>query len=242
MKTLREDLAALAVLHQVDVRIERARATLAGLDTGATLAADFSSLKPAADAARAEANRLAALQRDAELKLGSVETQIASANRLLYGGTVVVPKELENLQKKIEELGRRKDAAELAVLEAMETAQAADAEAAIHEGGLADLARRYRKVKAAWQERSDALKAEMESLAPPRADALAAVERADLLSRYEAIRGRKGGLGAAMLEADGSCSICHTKVNATLVDATKAAASVQACEHCGRLLLPAPPV
>ncbi|MFM7322284.1 MAG: zinc ribbon domain-containing protein, partial [Armatimonadota bacterium] len=186
-------------------------------------------------------NRLLALQKDAELQLGSVETEIAQTNRILYGGTVVVPKELENLQKKLEELGRRKDSAEMTVLEAMETAQAADAEAATHEEALAVLARKYRKVKAAWQERSDALRAEMDALAAPRATAAAGVERADLLARHEAIKARKGGLGAALLEPDGSCSLCHTKVNTMLSEAVEAAATVEACEHCGRLLLPRPP-
>lgn len=110
----------------------------------------------------------------------------------------------------------------------------------MHEAALADLARRYRKVKAVWQERSDALKAEMDALAPPRAAAAAGVERAELLARHEAIKARKGGIGAALMEADGSCSLCHTKVNTLLAEAVGAAATVEACEHCGRLLLARP--
>lgn len=241
MKTLLEDLESLSGLLAVDTRIEKARQTLSALDTGADLAAQYSALKPGADALRREADRLAAAQKDAELALGSVEERIANANRLLYGGTVKVPKELENLQREIEMFGRQKGTAEERVLEAMEAAQVAEAEAVAAEGVLKDLARRFRKVKASWEERSAALKAEIESLAGPRVEAAALVERPDLLKRYDLLRPKKAGLGASLLGVDNSCGACHTKVNTMLADAARAGVEVQVCEHCQRILIPLVP-
>jgi len=238
MNSLAEDLQALAGLLAVDTRIEKARQTLAALDTGASLAADYSAAKPGADALRRDADRLAAAQKDAELALGSIEERISNANRLLYGGTVKVPKELENLQREIEMFGRQKDAAELTVLESMEAFQVADSEAVAAENVLKDLARRFRKVKVNWKERSDALKAEMESLASPRAEAAALVQRADLLARYDQLRPKKAGLGASLIGLDNTCGACHTKVNTTLADGARAGVAVQACEHCQRILIP----
>lgn len=242
MKTLREDLDALSALLAIDTRIEKAKQTIAALDTGTSLATEFNSAKPGTDALRKEADRLAAGQKDAELQLGTIEERIANANRVLYSGTIKVPKELENLQKELEMLGRQKDTAELRVLESMEAAQAADAEARAAEDVLKDLARRFRKVKANWQERSETLKAEIASLEQPRVAAAGMVERAELLKRYDILRPKKAGLGAAILGPDNGCGACHTKVNTTLADLTRAAGDVQFCEFCQRILIPSGPV
>jgi len=234
---LRDDLQALLALQNVDGAILRARAALAGLDNGATTADAYNAAKTEADRLRALATHAQAEQKDAELRLSSVETKTAQVRKTLFSGTVTTPKELENLQKEIDMLGRQSGDGETRVLEAMETAgeQTAAAEAA--EARLAALAERYRTTRAAYKKQHTELSAEIASQEKARADA-AKIVPAALLTRYDALRAKKNGVGTAPLQDDESCGACHMRLNTELTVAVRAAAAPQVCEYCGRLLVP----
>ena len=91
--SLREAQRGLGALLEIDVQIDRRRQQIAALDPGTTLASSYRVSKPQADRLRAEANVLAAAQKDAELALASVEEKIKSTY------TVAVPEWKESLQK-----------------------------------------------------------------------------------------------------------------------------------------------
>jgi hypothetical protein len=230
------DLQALYALHLVDNKILRARATLAALDNGATLAAAYNAKKAEADPLRTAANKALAEQKDAELKLASIEAKAAQTHKSLFGGKVTTPKELENLQLELDSLGRQKAATEDKVLEAMETSGTRVSLAEAAEAELAAIAAKYRAVRAAYKKRHDELSAEIAGYERERAGAVSSVPAA-LLARYDGIRAKKSGVGAAPLQDDGSCGACHTRLNSDLVDDVKAAEAVQVCEHCGRILI-----
>lgn len=232
------DLHALLALQTVDTRIDRAKAAIAALDTGAAAAAQYKAQQAEAEALRAAAHKAQAEQKDAEMRLASIETKTAQVNKTMFGGTVTGARELENLQKETEMLGRQKDDAEMKVLEAMEAAGEAGAQADAAEKALAALAATYRTIRAAYKERHAQLTAEIASDEAERATAAKPIPPA-LLTRYDAIRAKKGGIGAAPLEADGAtCGACHTRLNSTLTADVRAAHTVQVCEHCGRILVP----
>lgn len=240
MKTLRDELLALAPLLEIDARIAKDKGTIGQLDTGAAIAAEYNGKKPAADALRSAANKAAAEQRDAELKLASIEEKASQVQKTLYGGTVRAPRELENLQKEVEMLARQKDAGEEAVLLAMDAAGEAEAAAKTAEAELTALAERYRKTRAIYQKRHAELTADIESLAAPRAAALAGVTDAELLRRYDAVRAKKNGIGAALVSDDNRCGACHTGVSAHIADAVRDGKAIAACESCTRILIPTP--
>ena len=134
-------------------------------------------------------------------------------------------------------LGRQKGDAEEKALLAMETATEATTLAQSQEATLTELAEAYRRIRAVHKKRHAALTAELEALTVQRATAAAPVPPA-LLARYEPIRVRKGGVGAAQIQADNTCGACHIKLNATLVDAVRTPEESQICEYCGRILVP----
>lgn len=239
-KTLRDDLYALLALQVIDTKIDRAKLAVNALDTGARIASAFNAQKAASESLRAGANKAQAEQKDAEMRLSTIETKSAQVNKSMFSGTVTGSRELENLQRELEMLARQENDGEIKVLEAMEAVGESTAHAAEAEKALAVLAEQYRRTRAAYKERHAELTAEIAAEEAHRIAAAKAVPAA-LLTRYEAIRPKKNGVGATPLEADGvSCGGCHTQLNTTLLDDLRTANFVQTCEYCGRILVPAP--
>lgn len=227
----------MLALQNVDTAILRARAAFAALDNGTSTADAYNAAKAEADRLRAAATTAQAEQKDAELRLASIETKTVQVQKTLFSGTVTTPKELENLQKEIDMLGRQKGDNETRVLEAMEMAgeQTGAAEAA--EAHLAALAARYQTIRAAYKKRHAELTAEIAAGEKQRASAAGLVPAA-LLTRYDALRAKKNGVGAVPLANDESCGACHMRLNTELTVAVRMAAAPQVCEYCGRLLVP----
>ncbi len=71
--------------------------------------------------------------KDTELKLEGVETKRKNYQQKLYQGTVTNAKELANIEKEIEALGRQRSDLDGKVLELMEQVEQAQAE--MHGGG-----------------------------------------------------------------------------------------------------------
>jgi len=238
--SLLADLTALLALQAIDTRIDRARAALAALDTGANAGAQFKTQQATAEAQRTTATKALAEQKDAEMRLASIETKAAQVTKTMFSGTVTGSRELENLQRELDMLKRQKDDAEGKVLEAMEVAGDATTAADGADKALAAAADQYRKVRAAFKERHTQLTEEIAAHEAERLPAAKAVSAA-LRSRYDAIRAKKNGIGVAALEDDDvTCGACHTRINTTLAADIKAAQTVQTCEYCGRILAPNP--
>jgi predicted nucleic acid-binding Zn-ribbon protein len=239
MSTLLDDLGALLALQEVDSRIFRAKGQLAALDTGVSVVRAYNAQKAEALALRAAAQREQAAQKDAELKLLAIEEKIKQVNKTLYGGTIQSSRELGNLEKEIEMLGRQKDTAEEAVLIAMEAASQAGALADAAEAQQETLAGEYRAINATHKRRTAALTAELAALEPERAAAAAQVGDTALLARYDTIRGKKSnGVGIAPLAKDEVCGGCSTRINSTLALDARTGLAAQVCEYCVRLLAP----
>ncbi len=234
---LLDDLKALLQLQLIDTRIDRLKAAIAALDTGAQVAASYSLKKSEAVEKRSVANKAQAAQHDAELKLASIEAKASQVNKTLYGGTVTGSRELDNLQKELEMLARQKSTVEDEVLVVMEIASEAVAAADTAESELAALAQEYRTVRTAFQLRQEELSGQVERLAPDRDAALQAVANPELLGRYDQIRSKRGGVGAALLGPDASCGACHTSVSSQQVERAQAGTQVNLCENCGRILV-----
>lgn len=236
MSNLYDDLRALLALQEVDTQIDRAKAAIAALDTGASVAAAYNTGKATVDKIKASALKATTSQHDLEMRLESIEAKSKQVNDRLYGGKVSASRELQDLQSELDMLKRQKGDAEEAVLTAMETASEATSKATQAEAALASLADRYRVVRAKYKDQHAVLTAELAGLETLRKNAAAPVPPA-LLTRYEATRGKKEGVGAALIIGD-SCGACHTKLSTGQIDDTRAAKAVQACEHCGRILIP----
>ncbi len=237
MPSVRDTLTALYAVQEIDTLIVRARRSQAGLDNGTEASAAAEAANAASKQKRDALHKLAGDLKDSELKLETVETKRKSYRQKLYQGTVTNARELANIEKEIDALGRQQsdlDGRILALMEEVEQAQAASsvAEAQAHtaEGHRTE-------VLAAYRSRHDALALELTSLGQQREAAAARAEDAAALKRYDAIRGKSAGVGIAKIEGD-TCGGCRMKLSSALIKTVKELAQIQTCENCGRLLLP----
>lgn len=233
--SLRDTLHALMVVQQIDTQTLRAQKTLAGLDTGAQAAADAEAARQAREAAVAALHKAAGEVKDGELKQSAVETKQKSYQQKLYQGAVTNAKELANIEKEIAALGRQRADMDGRILEAMERAETAQAEAERAEAAEKDAEARRESILNAYQSRRAALQAELAELARQRKDAVVLVDDPALLKRYEDLRAKPGGVGLAKIE-NGVCSACHMSLPAGVVRAVKDETAPQICENCRRLL------
>jgi len=236
--SLRDAQRGLGALLEVDLQIDRRRQQIAALDPGTTLAAKYKVSKPNADTLRAEANTLAAVQKDTELTLAGIESKIKAATDKLYSGKVTSPRELEDLQAGIDALGRQKATLEDELLVHMEAAATAEQAAKAAELDVAKITRAYRTLKDTNTKREAELLAEIKAMEPMRKPLVNAIADKAVVKQYELIRERKGGAGAAFMTWDRTCTSCGMMVNGTTVNAVTDGLVLATCEHCSRILLP----
>ncbi|HEX9530442.1 MAG TPA: C4-type zinc ribbon domain-containing protein, partial [Acidimicrobiales bacterium] len=134
-------------------------------------------------------------------------------------------------------LRRRRADLEDQTLTVMEELEPVDAELAAMDEQMEALDARATDALAALAESEAVIDAETAVVVEVRAVAASRLP-AELSERYERLRGRLGGIGAARL-ANGSCTGCHLHLPATELDRIRRAPadSVLTCDQCGRILV-----
>jgi len=237
MPSVRETLTALYAVQEVDTLIVRARRSQSSLDNGTKASAAAEAANTASKQKRDSLHKLAGELKDSELKLNTIETKRKSYQQKLYQGSVTNARELANIEKEIEALGRQQSDLDGRILALMEEVEQAQAESNVAEAQAHAAEGHRTEVLAAYRSRHDALALELNSLAQQREAAAARVEDTAALKRYDAIRTKSSEIGIAKIEGD-TCGGCHMKLSSTLIKAVKELAQIQTCENCGRLLLP----
>ncbi len=237
MPSVRETLTALFAVQEVDTLIVRARRSQANLDNGTEASAAAEAANTASKQKRDALHKLAGELKDSELKLETVETKRKSYQQKLYQGSVTNTREMANIEKEIEALGRQQSDLDGRILALMEEVEQAQAEAGVAEAQAHTAEGHRTEVLAAYRSRYDALALELSSLAQQREAAAAQVEDTVSLKRYDSIRAKSAGVGIAKIEGD-TCGGCRMKLSSTLIKTVKELAQIQTCENCGRLLLP----
>ena len=237
MPTVPETLKALYALQVVDTQIQRAKKAQAALDNGTAATAAAEAVRDQTQQQRSEWQKLSGDLKDNELKSAAVETKRKNYQQKLYQGTVTNPKELANIEKEIEALGRQRSDLDGRILELMEEAEQAQAALTVAEEQARQADGHRAEVVSSFLSRYETLDLELADLARQRREAEAAVEDKAALKRYESIRAKPGGIGIARIEGN-ACGGCHMTLSATLIKAVKEGALVQTCENCGRLLTP----
>jgi len=236
MATVRETLQALYEVQGIDSLIQRAKKSQAGLDSGKQATAQAEAAQYDAQSKSAVLHKLAGDLKDTELKLETIETKRKNYQQKLYQGTVTNAKELANIEKEIEALGRQRSDLDGKVLELMEQVEQAQADLTVSKAGMQQANSHRADILAAYRSRYDMLDLELSDLTRKRPEQVTKVEDKALLKRYDDIRARASGVGIAKVEGN-SCGGCHMTLPAILIKAMKEEERVQTCENCGRLLL-----
>ncbi len=232
---LKEDLALLYELQRVDTQLVRLAQELATLDDGTRAARRADQYAAAAQAAAAQLKQVEGEVKDRELALESTEAERKQKWQRAYGGTVSDTKELSALERKVEELDRRKGKLEEEILALYDTVESlrtgsAEAEQRVQEG-----ARRAKRARAHFLHRTKEIHEEQGALTGRRGE-LAEEVPAALYKEYEQRRATQEGVAVAAL-VDGVCEFCHTRTPNEYVVALRRGLRIMHCESCGRILV-----
>lgn len=228
------DLQALdTVLGQLAHR-RRGVPQIAELEALATRAAESRDHEVAVRTAVSDLEREMAR---AEGDVAQVRDRIARDQAMLDAGSVASARQLEDLQREIENLRRRVSALEDAELEVMEKLEEAQSRAAAATADVAAVAESRLTAERARDAAFADIDAEVARVQGERARVVPEIP-ADLLALYERIRDSSGGLGASPLQR-GRCQGCQLTLTPAEIGRIRAepADAVVRCEECRRILV-----
>ena len=207
------------------------RQALAGIDT--RLSALATRLKELGVGRDEHGSR----QANIEQQIEASKERRATLEKRLYGGQVAAARELQAMSEEVKHLGRHISELEDREIEVMEVLEPLDAELEAGEQVRTSLEAEAAALRTAISDAEVELDVEIDAEADTRGQVAAGV-RADLLERYEKLRARLGGTGAAPL-VGGSCGGCHLALPAMEIDRLRRAPAdaVITCEQCGRILV-----
>jgi hypothetical protein len=231
---LREQLAALYSLQQIDTRLEQAQKEMRGLDSGERPRAEFQGRKNELEQARQRVRQMDEDLLDTELEMSGMEAKKSDYEQRMYGGLVRNPKELEDIQQEVEMLTRSIDALETKALTLMEELEK-------HRAALSDLQStagqcqtHLEQVEEAYERDKARLESELEELTGRRQLALEGIT-ADLLRKYEDLRAKKNNLAIVMVSGN-ICPACRVTLPTDTLRELQAGDRLLFCESCGRML------
>ena len=193
-----------------------------------------------AEGARVNAERDELERRRAQLEgdLGDTEKRLADLDRQMRSGSITASRDLLAMADQVASMKRRQsdiEDTELAIMEAIDPLDARQIEL---QDAWAVLEADALRLTAEVAEAQAVLDAEVARVEAARRDAAAAIAP-QLLTTYERLRGRLGGVGAAPLVGS-SCGGCHLTLSASELDQIRRAPAdrLVTCEQCGRILVP----
>ena len=237
-----DDLAHLLAVQDRDTSITQLEHRRAGLVETTGLAAAEAQLA-ALEVERADATArravLTATQKDLEGQIAVISERRAGIEKRMYASTSSSGRDLQAMNDEVRHLTERRAELEELELVAMLEQDPIDAELAALRERTAPLeaqAAELRQLVAEGQVEIDAALGEANSARAAEAALLPTA----LSARYETLRARLRGTGAARLVGS-HCDGCHLELSSVEVEKIRALppGDVATCEQCGRILVPA---
>jgi predicted nucleic acid-binding Zn-ribbon protein len=218
-------------------RLRRRRATLPERSELAALDEQRAALDTRLVAARARRGLVADHQAKLEDEVASLDRRIGDLDRRLYSGEISASRDLQAMAAEIESLKALRSLVENDALAAIEEAEPLAQEVAGLEAERADLDGRAELLRRGIAEAEAAIDADVAAEEHAKAQMTGAVP-ADLLSTYERLRAKFGGVGAARLVGN-SCSGCHLTLPMSELARIKKQPpdELVLCDQCGRILV-----
>ncbi len=232
---MKETLAALFALQQLDSSIEALKKSFAVLDPGKQESTTYKAAKSAHQIAESELQAARASLNDADLECKSKESKRASEEKKLYGGKITNPKELTALQMEVESLERQRDALQEKQVELHADLDRSHALEAQAKAAFAVAESALRVKKASYKEDSGKILAQATELIDKRGELMKPVP-APLLKNYDLLRNNKKGLAIVAIEDNNACGGCKMGLPSTIVRQTAKFEQLVFCENCFRIL------
>ncbi len=233
---MKEQLDLLFDLQQLDTKIDWATRELNGLDDGTAKRAELSGAEAQLAGLEDALRQANGEQLDKELQLESTETERKDKWGKAYGGTISDPKELASLERKIEELQRRKSKLEDDLLTLYDDIERRTEAADVQRSTAERLRQELDTIVATFQTRSAELREVIAQVGGERESVVAGLD-AGLLADYEGLRHKTGGLAVAVAK-DQLCTGCRVSMSLMIYESVLACKHVVRCEGCRRILHP----
>jgi uncharacterized protein len=176
-------------------------------------------------------------QASLEEQIGASRTRSAEIERRLYSGQVTAARDLQAMDEEVKHLARHVSELEDRELEVMEELEPVDGELAVIDADLGRLTGQADELRSSIAAQESEIDDELQRERKERA-ALVSEVPDELLARYEQLRRKLGGTGAARL-VGGSCGGCHLQLPAMELDRVRKAQpdAIVYCDQCGRILV-----
>jgi uncharacterized protein len=180
---------------------------------------------------------LAARQRTLEERITATRDRRHELERRMRTGTGYSTRDLQAMDHEINQLAERQAELEEAELTLLEEEEPLDEILAEQRSAVDSLVQEAARLESTIADNESAIGTDIEVQQSARAE-LAAGLPAELLSRYEVLRERKGGVGAAALVGS-RCDGCHLELPAVDLDRIRRLPpdDVVICPECDRILV-----
>lgn len=233
-----ERLLGVQDLDTLISQLEHRRATLAERAALASVTAELSEITARTETSEGQRAELAARQTQLDGEISAAGRRLAAIEERLYAARGAPARDLEAMEKEVQHLRNKRAELEDAELEIMVALDPLEAELASLASAREAANERATALATALAQEEESIDAELERQRAARALEAGGLP-ADLAKRYEELRRRLGGVGAARLVAN-RCSGCHLELPSMEVERIRRLppGSVATCEQCGRLLVP----
>lgn len=222
-------------IQRVDLKLHAHRKRAKAID--AELASDeaIQHAQQAKQAVEKQLRPAEARATDLNLELQSIATQRTQFSAQLYGGAISNPKELQDIQQKIDELARRQGELETELLETMMTVDNFKAQVDAAAAHLAEVeAARASELGTLLEERQQ-IRTEIRQLKAQR-EKLVAETDAEALVLYDEMWRVKQGRPVAVMEGD-RCKHCGVSQTEVAAQRVRRGQEIVFCTNCGRILI-----
>ena len=227
-------IAELYRLQEVDLALQSARDDLTDVQSRLGEPEELIDARHAAEE-RQEAQRVAEKDfKEREWEADEQQRKIEKPEQKLYEGKVSNPKELEDLQKDVESLKRRRIVLDDEAFAAMERLDEAERVLAEAQRQLEELTGTTGVEQDELRARQSTLEGEIASLEGQRAELAAGGDEA-LIDRYDELRAGHQGRAVAKVQG-GSCQGCRILLPVNLIQRARAGDDIVQCINCERIL------
>jgi predicted nucleic acid-binding Zn-ribbon protein len=218
-------------------QLRHRRATLSERNELANVDRQLGALEARTKELRLSRDELGDRQGALEHQIDASRTRRETLEKRLFSGQVVASRELQAMNEEVKHLARHITELEDREIEIMEALDPLDRELGAGDVSRDALETDADRLRAAIATTEQAIDGELAAENRARAAAASGV-RDDLLARYEQLRSKLGGTGAARL-VGGSCGGCHLALSSMELDRVRKADpdAVITCEQCGRILV-----
>ena len=218
----------------VDEEIDRHNQSIASLSAALEDTRQLEETRQAVEETRDTLRKQQVERRDLELTAEASQQKSAEVEGKLYGGTVKIPRELQDLQDELNMLRELQRKHEESLFQALEVVEETEGSLNVLEGSLQEMEASWQVEKARMLEERSGLQESLVQLQKKR-DGMTALVSPVHLTMYDGLRSTRQGLAVARVER-GTCQGCRITLPTRVVQQARTSAEPVKCPSCSRIL------